>query len=219
MATPTPSQGLFAPLKSKSTTISQVSSFLTSALSFVQDEFEPQTLQWFSLHSPASSSSQAFWIFDTSASQEGVQAHLNGKAAEALIANKETLFDDIQIKQINILASKVGLKTQDSGKVKKGLIVLFKAKDGKESELAEFLKGPAIPLIEAEEFTPIWYALNFGSSGAPKEFAIVDFFFDDEGRQSHLKGKVAEALIASAPELLDGGLDITEVDILAVKVK
>jgi quinol monooxygenase YgiN len=95
---------------------------------------------------------------------------------------------------------------------KLGLWVMLKAKSGKEAEVAEFLKS-AVPLVEAEPETISWYALQVG----PSTFGIFDTFAADSGREAHLSGKVAAALIAKAPELLAEPPSIQKIDLLAVK--
>ena len=95
---------------------------------------------------------------------------------------------------------------------KVALWVKLQAKLGKENELAEFLKS-AVPLVEAEPDTISWFALQIG----PSTFGIFDTFAADAGRQAHLSGKVAAALMAKAPELLSEAPSIEKVDLLAVK--
>lgn len=97
---------------------------------------------------------------------------------------------------------------------KVALWVVLKAKAGKEGEVAEFLKS-AIPLVEAEPETLGWYALQIG----PSTFGIFDTFPGDSGRDAHLSGKVAAALMAKAPELLAEAPSIHKVDLLAVKAR
>jgi len=46
-------------------------------------------------------------------------------------------------------------------------------------------------------------------------FAIFDVFPDDAGRDAHLSGKVAKALIEKAPELLAEPPKIEKADVLA----
>ena len=65
-----------------------------------------------------------------------------------------------------------------------------------------------------EPQTVAWFALRSG----PSSFAIVDAFPDDDGRQQHLNGQVAAALLARSDELLAAPLEIGEVDILAAKL-
>ena len=93
------------------------------------------------------------------------------------------------------------------------LFVRLEAKPGKEAEVAQFLKG-ALPLVEAEPGTTTWFALRFG----PSTFGIYDTFADESGRQAHLQGKVAAALMAKASELLAKPPVIEKVDILADKL-
>src|ERR1700693_330787 len=80
---------------------------------------------------------------------------------------------------------------------KLALYVPLEAKPGKEKEVAEFLKS-ALPLVEAEQGTVTWFAIQEG----PSSFAIFDTFDDEAGRDAHLNGKVAAALMAKAGELL-----------------
>lgn len=97
--------------------------------------------------------------------------------------------------------------------VTKGLIVRLEAKPGMEEELASFLRD-ALPLVQAEEETIAWFALRAGTSS----FAIVDVFPDDAGRQAHLDGAVARALLGRADELLAGPPEIQPTDALAAKL-
>ena len=78
-----------------------------------------------------------------------------------------------------------------------GLFVALKAKPGKEEEVASFLRGE-LPLVQQEAPTTAWFALRLGVS----RFAIFDAFADEAGRETHLAGQVAAALMEHAPELL-----------------
>lgn len=86
------------------------------------------------------------------------------------------------------------------------------AKSGKEPALEAFLKS-ALPLVENEPETATWYALKFG----PTTFGIFDTFSNEHSRQEHLSGKIAEALMANAADLLAEKPVIETVDLLAVK--
>jgi quinol monooxygenase YgiN len=77
------------------------------------------------------------------------------------------------------------------------LYVPLEAKPGKEKEVADFLKS-ALPLVNAEPSTVSWFAIQEG----PSSFAIFDTFDNEAGREAHLNGKVAAALMAKAGELL-----------------
>ncbi|HEY3580097.1 MAG TPA: antibiotic biosynthesis monooxygenase, partial [Pyrinomonadaceae bacterium] len=53
---------------------------------------------------------------------------------------------------------------------------------------------------------------------SPSTFGIFDAFPDEEGRQAHLTGRVAAALMAKAGELLAEPPSIEKVDVLAAKL-
>src|SRR6266516_5102262 len=93
-----------------------------------------------------------------------------------------------------------------------GILARMEAKPGKEDDVAAFLEG-ALPLVQEEPDTVTWYAIRIG----PSEFGIFDTFEDDAGRQAHLSGKVAEALMAKASERFVGTHEIGQVDALASK--
>jgi quinol monooxygenase YgiN len=93
------------------------------------------------------------------------------------------------------------------------LFVRLEAKPGKESAVETFLKS-ALPLVQAESATTVWFGIRLG----PSTFGIFDAFPDEAGRQAHLTGKVAAALMANASELLATPPVIENVDVLAVKL-
>jgi quinol monooxygenase YgiN len=94
-----------------------------------------------------------------------------------------------------------------------GLLVRLVVKPGKEAEVTSFLEG-GLALVEEEPATAAWFAVRLG----PSEFGIFDAFPDDAGRQAHLEGRVAAALMAQAPELLAQPPVIEPVDVLAAKL-
>jgi quinol monooxygenase YgiN len=97
--------------------------------------------------------------------------------------------------------------------VTKGLWVPLEAKPGKEADVARFLEGGR-SLVEEEPDTTAWFALRLSDS----QFAIFDVFPDESGRQAHLSGRVAEALIAQADDLLARPPDIQQLDVVASKL-
>ena len=97
--------------------------------------------------------------------------------------------------------------------VTKGLIARLEAKAGKEDEVAAFLRD-ALPIVQGEQQTVAWLVLRASESS----FAIVDVFPDEAGRQAHLEGAVAAALIEAAGELLAAPPEIEPVDVLAAKL-
>lgn len=97
--------------------------------------------------------------------------------------------------------------------VKTGLWVRLEAKPGKEDEVAQFLTG-ALPLAQNEPATTAWFAIKIG----PSTFGIFDVFPDEAGRQAHLNGPIAAALMKKAAELLAQPPAIENLDILAAKL-
>ena len=93
------------------------------------------------------------------------------------------------------------------------LWVKLDAKPGKEGDLDAFLRS-ALPLVQQEPATLAWFAIRLG----PSTFGIFDAFPDDAGREAHLSGKVAAALMAKAPELLATPPSIEKIDVLAAKL-
>lgn len=97
--------------------------------------------------------------------------------------------------------------------VKVALLVRLEAKPGKEAEVEDFLRA-GLPLAQEEPATTVWFAIRLG----PTTFGIFDAFPDEEGRQAHLSGQIAAALMAKAPDLLAEPPVIEQVDVLAAKL-
>lgn len=98
--------------------------------------------------------------------------------------------------------------------VKLALIAKLEAKPGKEAEVETFLKS-ALPLVQAETGTVAWFAIRMGNSS----FGIFDVFHDEAGRQAHLSGNVAAALVAKASDLFAKPPEIQKWDVLEAKLK
>ena len=94
-----------------------------------------------------------------------------------------------------------------------GLFVRLEAKPGKEEDVAAFLKQ-GLQLAQQEATTPLWFALRL-SKGT---FAIFDAFNNEAGRQTHLNGPIAKALMAQAPNLLSASPTIEPLDVLGAKL-
>jgi quinol monooxygenase YgiN len=97
--------------------------------------------------------------------------------------------------------------------VKVALFVRLEAKPGKEKEVESFLLG-GLPIVMEEPATTAWFGIRLG----PTTFGIFDAFPDEAGRQAHLSGKVAAALMAQAGELFSEPPSIEKVDVLAAKL-
>jgi len=97
--------------------------------------------------------------------------------------------------------------------VKAAILVRLEAKPGKEKEVEDFLNS-GLEIVQGEPETITWYAVSFGKSS----FAIFDTFPGEDGRNAHLNGKVAEALMAKAADLFSNEIVIEKADILASKL-
>ena len=97
--------------------------------------------------------------------------------------------------------------------LKHSLFVRLEAKPGKADDVAAFLMQ-GLTLANQETTTPLWFALRLG----PTTFAIFDSFTDEAGREAHLNGPIAKALMAKAPELLATAPVIERLDVLGVKL-
>src|SRR5215831_21340321 len=97
--------------------------------------------------------------------------------------------------------------------VEVALLVRLEAKPGKEAEVESFLKE-GLPIVQGEPATIAWFGIRIG----PSTFGIFDAFPDEAGRQAHLSGRVATALMAKAPDLLAEPPVIQNIDVLAAKL-
>jgi quinol monooxygenase YgiN len=94
-----------------------------------------------------------------------------------------------------------------------GLFVRLEAKPGKEKEVAGFLKQ-GLQMANQEPTTPLWFALRLG----PSTFGIFDAFHEESGRQAHLTGPIAKALMANAQNLFAAPPSIEKAEVLGVKI-
>ena len=92
------------------------------------------------------------------------------------------------------------------------LFARLEARPGKEAEVAEFLRA-GLALALDEPSTPIWFALRL----SPTSFGIFDAFHDEAGRQNHLAGPIAQALMARADELFAVPPSIESIQVLGLK--
>ena len=97
--------------------------------------------------------------------------------------------------------------------VTNGLLVRLEAKPGREAEVQSFLEGALVP-VQDEPATTAWFAIRLG----PSTFGIFDVFPDEAGRDAHLTGRVAEALLARSSELFSEAPAIERLDVLASKL-
>src|SRR5262249_50414003 len=108
----------------------------------------------------------------------------------------------------NIDGRNLRIANMTSGNV--DLYVRWDAKPGKVAGVESFLRS-GLAIVQQEPATVAWFAIRMG----PSTFGIFDAFPDDAGRQAHLSGRVAAALMAKAPELLAKPPQIEKIDVLA----
>ncbi len=199
--------GLLVIMKAKPGKEEAVKNFLLGGLDLVNQE--PLTVSWFAFQIDEST----FGIYDTFDVEAGRQAHLKGEVASALLANAGELLENFDaktaIQTINIVASKHKIGAQNNG-----LLVIMKAKEGMSKDVENFLYA-GMQLVGDEPKTLSWYAIKIDES----TYAIFDTFANDEGRDAHLTGKIAAALIENAPVILEGfeTSAIQKIEILASK--
>lgn len=97
--------------------------------------------------------------------------------------------------------------------VKLALLARLKAKPEKAEEVAKFLES-AVALANAEANTVHWFALRFDKTS----FGVFDTFENEGGRQAHLEGQIAKALMANAAVLLSEPPSIERVELLGAKL-
>jgi len=97
---------------------------------------------------------------------------------------------------------------------KLALYVPLKAKPGKEAEIEEFLKQGA-QLASKEPGTVTWYGLKEDDG----LYSVFDTFEDEAGRDAHLNGDIAKALMAKASDLFAEAPKIHKITLVASKAK
>jgi quinol monooxygenase YgiN len=125
-----------------------------------------------------------------------------GDLANGVLAVQRTILTTLQYKQ-----------PRRKSMLTVALFARLEAKAGKEKEVAKFLET-GLAMANQEATTPIWFALRLG----PTTFGIFDAFKDENGRQAHLNGAIAKALMAQAPELFSKPPVIERIDVLGEKL-
>jgi quinol monooxygenase YgiN len=97
--------------------------------------------------------------------------------------------------------------------MKLALFARLEAKPGKENDVVALLDR-GLALAREESTTLLWFALRLG----PTTFAIFDTFADEAGRQRHLAGPIAQALMAQAPTLFAAPPAIEPLEVLGAKL-
>ena len=180
----------------------EVEDFLSSALPLVRQE--AGTKAWFAVRFGRSE----YGIVDFFPDEASRDAHLNGPVASALLQKSDELFETSpDLQKIEILASKLPAQPPAEPDTK-GLLLTFKAKEGHEQEVVQFLKD-AQPLAMAEEETIAWFAIHLPNG----EYGIFDVFPDNGARIKHLVGRIPQELTKHALSLLG---NFPDMDLLKV---
>jgi quinol monooxygenase YgiN len=95
---------------------------------------------------------------------------------------------------------------------KQAIWVMLKAKPGKEADVEAFLKQGA-SMSNAEPQTVTWYGVKI----APGMYGVFDTFDNEAGRDAHMNGEIAKALMANATTLFSNEIKIETMEILAKK--
>jgi len=94
------------------------------------------------------------------------------------------------------------------------LYVELKAKPGKEKDVEDFLRAGA-DLAKNEPGTIHWYAIK---EDRPGVYGVFDTFNSEEGREAHLNGPIAKALMENAEKLLSEPTKIDKIEVIAEKI-
>lgn len=98
--------------------------------------------------------------------------------------------------------------------MKIGLLVRIEAKPEYADEVETMLRD-ALVLAQQEAYTVAWFAFRENAT----TFGVFDTFEGEDGRNAHLSGPIAAALMEAANQSkLASPPDIRPVDVLAVKV-
>jgi quinol monooxygenase YgiN len=97
--------------------------------------------------------------------------------------------------------------------INKAILATIEAKPEHAKNVETLLKN-AIELANQEAGTTTWFAFKLSGTS----FGIFDTFANDEGRQAHLEGEIAKALLGKADEWLSQAPNILMADVLAAKI-
>src|ERR1700761_5922870 len=95
---------------------------------------------------------------------------------------------------------------------KYALYVSLKAKPGKEKDVEAFLTQGG-EMAKKEAGTVNWYGLKEDEGS----YSVFDTFNDEAGRDAHLNGEIAKALMAKADEDFSEAPKIFKIELIAQK--
>ena len=200
-------RGLLVHLEAKPGKDADVEAFLQSGLALVRQE--PATAAWFAVRFGRSE----YGIVDVFPDDAGRDAHLTGAVAKALFAQADALLaTPPRVQKFDVLAHKLPAQPPQIPD-EKGLLLTFKAKEGHESTVEQFLRD-ARALVDDEPGTTAWFAIHLDDG----HYGIFDVFPGQHARLAHLTGHVARGLVAHALELLGSLPDPALPNVLAEKL-
>jgi quinol monooxygenase YgiN len=148
-----------------------------------------------------------FGVISSFEDEAGREAHLAGTAMANLVAAEHKLMTAApRITKIEVLGSKMPAVLEG---VTKGLVLRFKAKPGKEAEVAKMMRD-CQPLVDKEAGTLAWFANQYDES----HFGTFAVFADNGSRFAHLTGQIPRALGMTGLSLLGGAPEVHMVDIM-----
>jgi quinol monooxygenase YgiN len=148
-----------------------------------------------------------FGVFSCFDDDAGRQAHLAGAAAATFFgAEKRLMTTAPRTTKIDLLGSKMPAVLEN---VTKGLVLRFKAKPGKEAEVAQMLHD-CQPMVENETGTLAWFANQYDES----HFGTFAVFADSGGLFAHLTGQIPRRLGITGLSLLGGAPEVSMVDVM-----
>jgi quinol monooxygenase YgiN len=202
--------GLMVKLEVKAGHEADVAGLLRDGRALVAEE--PGTTYWFAIQLGPTT----FGIVDAFGTDAARAAHLQGKLAAALTAEApDLLAAPPVIEPVEVIGRKDALVSPESADtLKLGLVVRMEAKPEHAGDVAALLtSGPSI--VGDEPGTLEWFGVRVGANS----FAIFDAFADAAGRDAHLNGKLAQMLLAKAPDVLAQAPSISPVDVLAAQIR
>jgi len=148
-----------------------------------------------------------FGVYSCFDDEAGREAHLAGTAAARFFAAEHRLMTTApRTTRIDILGSKMPKVLEN---VTKGLVLRFKAKPGKEADVAKMLRD-CQALVEKETGTLAWFANQYDES----HFGTFAVFADNGGRFAHLTGQIPRAVGVLGLSLVGGAPEVHMVDVM-----
>jgi len=168
-----------------------------------QVSWEKATQAWFGIRYMRGE----FGVYACFDDEAGREAHLAGQPAASLFAAEHRLMTAApRTTRIDLLGSKMPPVLEG---VTKGLVLRFKAKPGKEAEVAKMMRD-CTALVEKEAGTLAWFANQYDES----HFGTFAAFADAGARFAHLTGQIPRELGITGLSLLGGTPEVHMVDVM-----